>query len=365
MFKFIHVADLHLDSAFGALSPRQAAGRRRESRELAFRLANYVNRQGIDLVLLAGDLFDSGSAYRETGEQLAAALGQMEAKVFIAPGNHDWYGPGSPWVTVEWPENVYIFKENRLTAAEVPELNLTIHGAAFTQAEQAGGFLTGFRAPEDGKLQFGLLHGELDPAEARYDPIRRDEIAGSGLAYLALGHIHKRLEPQRFGATLCAWPGCPEGRGFDELGEKGFYEGTVDDAGQITLAFVPFARRRYEILEVDVTGKDPRAALEAALPADTTAHLYRILLTGETGEGGVDTAALTEALADRFYALEIRDHTRMAEDIWKRAEEDSLRGLFLRELRAKWDAAETEEEKETITRAARFGLAALDHRDLG
>ena len=365
MFKFIHAADFHLDSAFGALPARQAASRRRESRELGFRLANYVNRQGIDLVLLAGDLFDSGSAFRETGEQLAAALGQMEARVFISPGNHDWYGPGSPWKTVQWPENVHIFQENHLTAVEVPELGLTVHGAAFTQGEQTAGLLSGFKAPVDGTLHFGLLHGELDPAEARYDPIRRAEIAESGLAYLALGHIHKRMEPQRFGRTLCAWPGCIEGRGFDELGEKGFYEGTVEDTGAITLSFVPFARRRYEILEVDVTGQDPRAALETALPADTAAHLYRILLTGETGEGGVDAGALTEALADRFYTLEVRDHTRMAEDIWKRAEEDSLRGLFLRELRLKWNAAETEEEKKTITQAARFGLAALDHRDLG
>ena len=124
-------------------------------------------------------------------------------------------------------------------------------------------------------------------------------------------------------------------------------------------------RRRYEILEVDVTGRDPRAAVEAALPAETDQDLYRILLTGETSEGGVDAAALTEALAGRFYALEVRDHTRMAEDIWARAGEDSLRGLFLRELRARWDAAGDEAERDMITRAVRFGLAALDHRDLG
>ena len=63
-----------------------------------------MKEHGIDLVLLAGDLFDSASPFRETGEQLAAALGQMRARVFIAPGNHDWYGPGSPWETVDWPE---------------------------------------------------------------------------------------------------------------------------------------------------------------------------------------------------------------------------------------------------------------------
>ena len=365
MLKFIHAADFHLDSPFGALNAQQAAARRRESRELAFRLANYVNQQGIDLVLLAGDLFDSNSAFRETGEQLAQAFGQMRARVFVAPGNHDWYGPGSPWLTVNWPENVTIFRENRLTAVDLPDWNLAIHGAAFTGDQQVEHVLAGFTAPEDGRTHFGLLHGEVDPAEDRYGPIRREEIAASGLHYLALGHIHKRGEPRTAGRTVYAWPGCPEGRGFDELGEKGVYQGTVADDGKVSLEFVPLARRRYEILEVDVTGRDPLAAIQASLPAETARDLYRVLLTGETGEGGVDLSGLREALADRFYALELRDRTRMAEDVWRRAEEDSLRGLFLQSLRRRFHEAETDTERETITRAARFGLAALDHRDLG
>ena len=362
MFQFIHAADFHLDSAFGALSPQQAAARRRESRELGFRLANYVNSRGIPLVLLAGDLFEHSGAFRETGELLAQALGGMEARVFIAPGNHDWAGKGSVWETVAWPENVHVFREGAVSAVELPELNAVVHGAAFTGPEQADGFLSGFAAPRDGRVHLGLFHGEVDPAERRYDPIRKEEIAASGLAYLALGHIHRRTDPLTFGRTVCAWPGCPEGRGFDELGEKGFYRGSVSDGGAVSLDFVPFARRRYEILEVDVTGAFPRAAVEAALPPDTARDLYRIVLTGEAGE--TDPAAIQEALADRFYALEVRDRTRVAEDVWARAGEDSLRGLFLRDLRGRLDRAESEEERETVARAARFGLAALDHRDL-
>lgn len=365
MLKFIHAADFHMDSAFGALSASQAASRRRESRELGFRLAEYVNSHEIDLVLLAGDLFDSTGAFRETGEQLAAALRRMQAKVFVSPGNHDWYGPGSPWVTVQWPGNVHVFSTGQMTAVDLPEWNLTVHGAAFTGPEQAAGMLTGFVAPSDGRIHVGVLHGEVEPSEARYNPIRKEEIAASGLTYLALGHIHRRTEPQTFGTTVCAWPGCPEGRGFDELGEKGFYAGTIDDTGKVALTFVPFARRRYEILTVDVTGQAPRAAIEAALPTETVQDLYRILLTGETGEGGAQAEALQEALADRFYALEIRDQTRLAEDLWARAAEDSLRGLFLRDLKSRLDSARTEEERQRITMAARFGLAALDHRDLG
>ena len=225
--------------------------------------------------------------------------------------------------------------------------------------------MAGFTLPENGRVHIGLFHGEIDPPEPRYGPIRREEIAASGLDYLALGHIHRRTEPLRFGKTLCAWPGCIEGRGFDELGEKGFYQGTIGENGGISLEFVPFAQRRYEILEVDVTGRAPRAALEAALPEDTARHLYRIVLTGETGEGGTDARGLRESLADRFYALEIRDRTRVAEDIWAREDEDSLRGLFLRELRQRRRQARSETERQTVDQAARFGLAALDHRDLG
>ena len=159
MLRFIHAADFHLDSAFAALTPRQAAIRRRESRELPVRLANYVNQNNIDLVLLAGDLFDSAASYRDTAEELSAALGQMEAQVYIAPGNHDWYGPGSPYLTVKWPENVHIFTQPRLETMEWPEKNLALHGAAFTHGEQVNGFLSGFTAPADGKFHIGLLHG--------------------------------------------------------------------------------------------------------------------------------------------------------------------------------------------------------------
>lgn len=83
-------------------------------------------------MLLAGDLFDSADAFRETGEQLARALGQMQARVFIAPAITTITVPGSPWLSVPWPENVHVFRENAMTAAELPEWNLVIHGAAFT-----------------------------------------------------------------------------------------------------------------------------------------------------------------------------------------------------------------------------------------
>lgn len=364
MFKFIHASDFHLDSPFAALSPDRAASRRRESRELPARLADYVNTHEISLVLLAGDLFDSTGGYRETEEQLSAALGRMGVPVFIAPGNHDWFGPGSPYASLQWPENVHIFRSADVERVDVRSLNAAVYGAAFTAPEQGESLLAGFSAPPDGRVPLMVLHGDLNDAAGRYNPIAKESVAASGLRYLALGHIHRRGE-ERLGNTLAAWPGCPEGRGFDELGEKGFYEGTVSDEGSVSLRFVPFARRRYEILEVDVTGRSPMAALQSLLPEDSSPDLYRVNFTGETGEQGLDLAGLQEALEARFYALELRDRTRVAQDVWARAGEDSLRGLFLRNLRARLNAAQSEDERETVSRAARFGLAALDHRDLG
>ena len=193
--------------------------------------------------------------------------------------------------------------------------------------------------------------------------LSEEDIAASGLDYLALGHIHQGSGLRRAGRTFWAYPGCPEGRGFDELGEKGILTGTVE-RGKAELSFVPFARRRYEILNVDVTGRSAEDALRAALPDATVRDIYRIIFTGETDERGLDLKSIEEQFAPDFFHLELRDETRIGEDVWARAQEDSLRGLFLRELRTKFDVASSDDERAKISLAARFGLAALDGCDL-
>ena len=110
MIKFLHTADLHLDAPFAALSPEQAAARRQEQRELLTELAEVANTHDCDLVLLAGDLFDSAGASDETLLALRRALASIRAPVFISPGNHDCLLPGSAYLTERWPENVHIFK---------------------------------------------------------------------------------------------------------------------------------------------------------------------------------------------------------------------------------------------------------------
>lgn len=325
------------------------------------RLADYVNARGIRLVLLAGDLLDSGSVYRDTAEQLAAELGRMDALVCIAPGNHDFYTPAA--CGIQWPgRRTSIFSAPGGGGGGDPRIDTVVHGAALPGPEQAESLLAGFSAPADGRVHLGVLHGEVEPSRRRYDPISRQDIAQSGLAYLALGHVHKGAEPQRCGATLWAWPGCPEGRGFDETGEKGVLCGTVSDDGAVAASFIPFARRRYEIVEADVTGRTALEAAEQAVHGDTRRDLYRIILTGEA-DGAVNARAVESALRERFYALEVRDETRMAADVWA-CGGGLPAGTLFAHAAAKVGGRPDEETRRRIALAARFGLAALEHREL-
>lgn len=364
MVKFLHAADFHLDSPFSGLTPEQAAKRRRESRELLSKLADCSNQQKVDFVLLAGDLFDGDTVYRETTEAISEVLGKIEAPVFIAPGNHDPYRPDSPYRTMEWPDNVHIFTQNHLESVELPDKNITVWGAAFTSEQQTQSLLRDFTAPQDGRQHVMVLHGDWEVADSPYNPVTRQQAAESGLAYLALGHIHKRSAPLVCGKTTVAYPGCFEGRGFDELGDKGCYLGAIDEDGQVTLKFVPLAYHRYCILNLDITNTTPRAALDEVLSAERSQDVCRVVFTGETDAVGVDEVALSERFSSRCYRLILKDQTTLRRDLWEGQKEDSLRGLFLRELRQQYDEAESDAEREIITKAVRCGLAALDHRDL-
>ena len=356
MLKIIHAADFHLDSPFAALSEEQAALRRREQRQLLTDLAKAA--EGADLTLLPGDLLDSGVCHAETVEALEGFLNSLPGRVFVAPGNHDYYAPESPWDRMELRDSIHIFKSPQPEAVELPELGCTVWGAAFT-SPRSEGKLRSFRAPDEG-LQLMLLHGDVG-GNMGYGPIGESEIAASGLRYLALGHIHACSGLRQSGNTYWAYPGCLMGRGFDETGEKGYLSLELDE-NECRAEFHPLPGRKYEILSVDVTGAESLlSAVEAALPEDARQHIFRVLLRGQWPEKP-KAEALAEALADRCFQIELRDETRLLTDIWLDAGEDTLRGSFLRVLKRKFDAA-PEEEKAGITLAARFGLAALDYRE--
>ena len=289
-------------------------------------------------------------------------MGRLKGHAVIAPGNHDYYDPAGAYGRILWPENVHVFTEDALTKFDFPQYDCTVYGAAFTgPSVPDGSVLDGFTAPDDGRVHLLVLHGDLGGKNGPYRPLSEEQLAATGADYAALGHQHAFSGLHRAGDTYYAYPGCIEGRGFDETGEKGVLCGTVSP-GRAALQFVPFGRRRYEILTVDVTDSEPLAAVSAALPRDTEQDIYRILLAGETEEP-IRLERLRQELADRFYALELRDQTRMKQDIWARCGDDSLRGLFLQKMRQAYDTAD-DENRRKIEQAVRFGLAAMDNREM-
>lgn len=355
MLKLIHASDFHLDSPFSGLTPERAAQRRSEQRSLLDDLAQLVQDKGADLVLLSGDLFDSDRVYRETADALVSALSRIPCPVFIAPGNHDYYSPASPYAAMGWPKNVHIFSTNQMEGVTLPNLNCTVWGGAFTTPHMDTSPLQGFTAPTgDGRIHLGVLHADVEGGPD-YGPITREDMASSGLAYLALGHVHQWSGVQRAGNTRWAYSGCPEGRGFDETGEKGvLYVEVGRDSTQAQ--FIPLARRRYQVLSVDLTGQsDHLAAVAAALPADTANDVYRILLTGQASSP--DLGRLERALAPRFYGLTLLDRTHIPVQLWTRRGEDSLTGIFLQLM---WEKCQAEPDNISLQQAVRFGLAALE-----
>lgn len=355
MLKIIHAADFHLDSPFSGLSPQHASQRREEQRELLSRLVEAAAQRQADLLLLAGDLFDGERFFRETGQALIAALGRLTIPVFIAPGNHDFYSARSPYATLDWPENVHIFREEAITSVVLPQLNCTVHGAAFVTPSCSRSLLHGFCAPQDGGTHLMLMHGDTDGGA--YNPISVDDIAESGIDYLALGHIHKGGGLQQSGKTRWAYPGCPEGRGFDETGEKGVLYLEIDQ-GHTSCALIPLQKRRYEIVDVDLSAAETvEAALAAQLPPRHEEDVYRIRFIGEW-EGALPLGQLQRKLAPEFFGLELRDATRPPQRLWKRAGEDSLAGYFLEEIMRLYH---DQPEDDTLSLAVRFGLAALEN----
>ena len=361
MIKFLHAADLHLDSPFAGLSPQQASQQRQEQRRLLGMIAALCKEERCQLLLLSGDLFDGQRVYRETLDVLRDTLSDCGAQVFIAPGNHDYLCNTSPYLTQAWPENVHIFLTPEPEGIFLKDLGCVVYGGAFT-APTMEPMLKNFRvSPEyNDYVNLMVLHGDATLASSPYNPITKEEIAQSGLDYLALGHIHQTSAFATSGRTAYAWPGCPMGRGFDETGSRGVFLGTAEK-GKVNCRFHPLALRQYESILVEA-GNDPLASILAVLPEDTQAHIYRITLTGESET--VQIPALYEALSPRFYALQLRDHTVPPLDLWTRCGEDTLEGMSLHTLHMALDRCESAAQRRCVELAARRIAEVFEGREV-
>ena len=343
--KILHTADWHLDA------PLQGHDEHLRNALAAVpeKLLELCREEGCDMVLIAGDVFD-GAYTPHTAKRLREILAAMAVPVFITPGNHDFCSPDSPWKREIWPENVYIFDSPSIESVGLADLDCRVYGAGFS-AMDCPSLLEGFRAEGTERYAIGVFHGDAQQSRSPYNPITKQQVQESGLDYLALGHIHK-ADSFMAGATLCAWPGCPMGRGYDEPGEKGVYIVTLDQ--QVTAVFRPLATPRFYDLQAQPE------QIGSLLPPVRSEDYYRVTLTGCCEEP--DLGKLKGEYA-HIPNLVLRDKTTRPVDVWGNLGEDSFEGVYFGLLKQAMETAD-EEEKREILLAARISRQLMEGQEV-
>ena len=189
-----------------------------------------------------------------------------------------------------------------------------------------------------------------------YNPVTGAQVENSGLDYLALGHIHKG-DSFRAGQTLCVWPGCPMGRGFDETGVKGVLVVELEDT--VSARFLPLSTPRFYD-ETAEAGEDAMDTVSAILPPLETVDTYRITLTGYSAP--VDTAAIAAAFP-HVPNLEIRDRTVPEIDLWSAVGDDTLEGVYFQMLQEAMESG-SETLQLHLELAAKISRQILDGQEV-
>ena len=352
--KILHAADLHLDSPLGGYGAGATARLRAALRSVPEQIVAICRREQCDLLLLSGDVFD-GPHTQDSLRELKRVLAEAKIPVIITPGNHDFAAPGSPWLADSWPENVHLFTKPHMESLALPELDCRIYGAAFT-AMDSGTLLEDFHLQGQEKYHIGVLHGDPVQQHSPYNPITQAQVAASGLDYLALGHVHK-TGSFRAGSTLCAWPGCPMGRGYDELEEKGVLLVELEETAVIR--FVPLQGPRFYELEAPVI-TTAEEAVAAILPAVGNEDFYRITVTGPCETPDLQQLELHFA---QFPNLQLRDKTRPPLDLWGCIGNDSLEGIYFSLLKEAMEGQD-EASRRIALLAAKISREILDGEEV-
>lgn len=365
ILKTVHTADLHLGSYFSS-TPEIAAQRRSEQLDVLRSIVDMCEERSADVLLIAGDLFDTMRVEPQLLAEVQSILGSCGAMVFITPGNHDPATPDSCYVTSQWPENVHIFTGG-LECYELEEQKACIWGCGFRRSIEVESLLTPFK-PKDDCINILMMHSELVPdenCESRYNPVTAERLISLGVDYCALGHIHKPSSKVSGDFVYCN-SGCPSGRGFDELGDRGVYAGCVGK-NFVHMEFVSSGARKYIAERVDVSSSTAvsefcdkiRAALEKRIGAGWEDNIYDLTLIGALPKGIMpDCPSIAKQMMESVHYVRLTDMTTTELDIEALMKDNTLRGAFVRTIVGKIDKDERGRDK--YLRALLYGLRAFD-----
>ena len=294
--KFIHTADLHLDSPMRGLSiyaDAPAERLRTATRDAFHKLVTQAIDEQVDFMVIAGDVYDGNWKDFNTGLFFVRQMGRLRRAaipVYLLHGNHD--ADSEMTRNLELPDNVYVFSSRKAETFRIEDKKVALHGRSFRVAATIDNLLPTYPEPEIGWLNIGVLHTALEgnAEHARYAPCSVAELQAKGYQYWALGHVHEHWV-QRGNVTI-AYPGNLQGRHIRELGARGALLVSAE-GGEITeVARLEVDVLRWHALEVDISKvSDRRGAIRAAGLAleraldGTPAHLplaVRVLFKGRS-----------------------------------------------------------------------------------
>ncbi len=366
--KFIHCADIHLDSPFTSVDAASSESRRLSLRSAFASLMLSAKTEKCELFVISGDLFDDECITKDTSLEIKRHMESMPlCRFVIAPGNHDPYNSSSPYALIDWPENVYIFKNPEISSFDFPEINTTVYGYAFTSDTLTHEVLSGFHVKDESRINILAAHCDIDTQGSYYCNITQRQLSESGLDYAALGHIHKGTDILCAGKTHYAYSGCIEGRSFNETGIKGAICGDIEK-GNISLRRVRFCSKRYEKVRCDVTGATSLGDCADSIIKSCTDFgndtMLRITLTGITSEGFFANSEQIKRILPHISYVEVCDETIPLLNNASLKEDKTLAGEFYRCLEENL-LSEDEVTRKTAYNALKYGLRAIKNMEIG
>lgn len=364
--KILHCADVHIGASESFLG-HGATIRRFETLLTFERIIAAAKENNTQIILIAGDLFDSNQIEQTFFDRVFAAVSSVpEIRVVVACGNHDPLNADSPFKKMPLPQNLFVMGEDD-GVISFDDLKTRVYGRSFTQVHMQGKPRFSMLVPNDDYINLMVIHGDLSSdLNSDYNAITQGFISESGMDYIALGHVHKRTGVGRVGKTYCAYCGCPEGQGFDETDQKGVYIGDVSKGG-CNLKFLPVSKRQHICEKIELSGNVSSDTvsntainqLREKYGENFGENLYKIVLVGEIDENcDISTAEITGRLSEMLYFVKVSDRTEIRPDLEALSGEKTLKGIFVRRMLDKIESA-GDEEKPQLRRALTLGLRAF------
>lgn len=354
--KIIHTADIHLNSKMeSSLNSEQAKMRKVELLRTFSRMIDFANDNDVQTIIIAGDLFDTESINKSTKDYVLSLISNNPHITFLyLCGNHE----KTAFVDSidSMPSNLLTFG-NDWTYHNL-ENNVVVAGINITK-ENSKSLYSSLKLSKT-NTNIVVMHGQVSKyfSKDTYEIVNITELKNKNIDYLALGHIHSySIDVLDDHANYC-YPGCLEGRGFDECGDHGFVLLDVNQKS-VQSTFIPFAKRKIYEINVDVSGAkntiEIDSLIQSAIANISKDSLIKINLIGKVKEDfNIDFSILSSALNEIYYFVKIVNKTTLSINISDYQNDVSIKGEFVRKVLSS-NLSDIEKEQVIL-----YGLRALN-----